>query len=332
LHVSAARRSRRAGESLRWVKREWQSRAGAFRKLRAMSIASTARGVFASVTLALNVLLGCSAMVPFALAKLLLPFTAVRHVTDRALNAIATMWIGVNNWWIGLVGNVHWDVQGLEGLDPKGWYLVASNHQSWVDILVLQKVLTRRVPLLKFFLKRELIYVPLIGLAWWALDFPFMQRKGTGSGVKDLERARKACEKFRVVPTSVINFLEGTRYTKEKHDQQRSPYRHLLKPKVGGIATALATLGEQFHRMLDVTIVYPGTPPTFWDILCGRVGAVTVRVRQREIPDDLLRGNYLADKAFRSRMQAWVNGLWSEKDALLDELKPQVARQAAAER
>jgi len=300
-------------------------------KLRVMSLVATSKGVFASVTLALNVALGVTAMVPFALAKLLLPFTAVRHVTDRALNGIATMWITVNNWWIGVVGDVQWDVQGLEGLDPKGWYLVASNHQSWVDILVLQKVFNRRVPLLKFFLKRELMYVPVIGLAWWALDFPFMQRKGSGSGPRDLERARKACEKFRVVPTSVINFLEGTRFTPAKHAQQRSPYRHLLKPKVGGIATALTTLGAQFHRLIDVTIVYPAGPPTFWDIMSGRLHAVTVRVQQREIPAELLVGDYLGDKAFRARMQQWVNSLWSDKDTLLGELKQEpVPAQAAA--
>jgi 1-acyl-sn-glycerol-3-phosphate acyltransferase len=217
------------------------------------------------------------------------------------------------------VGRVRWDVAGTEGLAPDGWYLVASNHQSWVDILVLQKVFTRRIPLLKFFLKRELIYVPVIGLAWWALDFPFMQRS-SGSGARDLERARRACEKFRVVPTSVINFLEGTRFTAEKHAQQRSPFAHLLKPKVGGLATALATLGAQFHRLLDVTIVYPDGPPAFWDLLSGRLRAVTVRVTAREIPADLLAGDYLNDKAFRSAMHAWVNGLWREKDALVGEL------------
>ncbi len=195
------------------------------------SVLPALRGTFASVTLALSTLIGVTAMFPFALAKLLLPFTPVRHVTDRALNAIATGWIGVNSTWMDWVGTTRWDVRGLEGLEARGWYLVSSNHQSWVDILVLQKIFNRRIPMLKFFLKRELIWVPVIGLAWWALDFPFMQRRGGASSAQDLERARKACEKFRVVPTSVFNFPEGTRFTGAKHDTQGSPFAHLLKPK-----------------------------------------------------------------------------------------------------
>ena len=285
------------------------------------SILTAVRGALASAALALNTMFGVVLMVPFALAKLLLPFTAVRHVTDRALNAIATGWIGVNNAWIVWVGNTSWDVQGIEGLDPRGWYLVSSNHQSWVDILVLQKIFNRRIPMLKFFLKKQLIWVPVIGLAWWALDFPFMQRRGGASSAQDLERARRACEKFRVVPTSVINFLEGTRFTRAKHDAQESPYEHLLKPKVGGIATALTTLGSQFHRLLDVTIVYPDGPPEFWTLLSGRLQRVTVRVKQREIPAELLAGDYGSDPTFRARMQEWVNGLWAEKDALVGRLK-----------
>jgi len=279
------------------------------------------RGALASAALALNTLFGVALMVPFALAKLLLPFTAVRHVTDRALNTIATGWIGFNNAWIDWVGDTVWDVQGIEGLDPRGWYLVSSNHQSWVDILVLQKIFNRRIPMLKFFLKKQLIWVPVIGLAWWALDFPFMQRRGGASSAQDLERARKACEKFRVVPTSVINFLEGTRFTRAKHEAQESPYEHLLKPKVGGIATALTTLGSQFHRLLDVTIVYPDGPPEFWTLLSGRLRLVTVRVQQREIPAELLAGDYGSDPTFRARMQEWINGLWAEKDQLLGQLK-----------
>jgi len=279
------------------------------------------RGGVAALILVLNTLIGTTLMIPFALAKLLLPFTGVRHVADRALNAIATGWISINGAWIQGVGATRWDVQGLDGLEASGWYLVSSNHQSWVDILVLQKIFNHRIPLLKFFLKRELIWVPVIGLAWWALDFPFMQRRGGLSGGRDLERARAACEKFRVVPTSVINFLEGTRFTRAKHDAQHSPYDHLLKPKVGGIATALTTLGSQFHRLLDVTIVYPDGAPTFWTLLSGRLDRVTVRVQQREIPPELVNGDYASDPGFRGRIQEWINGLWEEKDGLVSRLK-----------
>jgi len=277
------------------------------------------KGVLASLALGLNTVIGVGLLLPVALVKLLLPFDAVRRVVDPCLNAIATQWIAFNTRWMAWVGDTRWDVQGLEGLDPRGWYLVSSNHRSWVDILVLQRVFNRRIPMLKFFLKRELIWVPVIGLAWWALDFPFMQRRGGASGVRDLARARRACEKFSLVPTSVINFLEGTRFTPAKRAAQQSPYTHLLKPKVGGLATAVATLGSQFHKLLDVTVVYPDGAPTFWTLLSGQLRAVTVRVEQREIPAELLAGDY-GDTSFRRNMQDWINGMWADKDALIARL------------
>jgi 1-acyl-sn-glycerol-3-phosphate acyltransferase len=279
------------------------------------------KGSIASVVLALNVLIATAVVVPLALVKLALPFRPVRRVVDRLLNGVITSWVGVNGAWIDAVTDARWDIEGMESLAPGGWYLVVSNHQSWVDILVLQKLFNRRIPPLKFFLKRELIYVPIIGLAWWALDFPFMQRRGGGSGKEDLERARRACEKFRVVPTSVINFLEGTRFTPAKHDQQSSPYANLLKPKVGGIATALTTMGDIFTAIVDVTIHYPEAAPSFWDLLSGQLHAVVVRVQQRPIPAEFLAGDYLADREFRNRMQAWINELWSAKDIRLGDLK-----------
>jgi 1-acyl-sn-glycerol-3-phosphate acyltransferase len=253
----------------------------------------------------------------------------VRRATDRVLNALASLWVRGNNAWIGAVARTRWDVAGLDGLQRDQWYVVASNHQSWVDILVLQKVFSGRAPFLKFFLKRELLYVPVIGLAWWALDFPFMQRKGALSSRADLDRARRACEKFRLVPTSVINFLEGTRFTRTKHDRQQSPYAHLLKPKVGGLAAALATLGHQCRALLDVTIVYPHGAPAFRDLLCGRVTEVVVRVRQRPIPAEFFDGDYATDAGFRERLQRWVNDLWADKDRLIAELSRPTAAAGA---
>ena len=282
------------------------------------------RGAITGLILVLNTVIVASSLAPPALLKLLLPFDAVRRACDRTLMALASGWVGLNNRWIQAVhprGAPAWDVQGVEGLDPRGWYLVSPNHRGAVDILVLQRVFHRRIPFLKFFLKHVLIWVPVIGLAWWALDFPFMKRgRGRGAHHSDLRTTRQACEKFKLVPTSVINFVEGTRFTAAKHERQGSPYRHLLKPKVGGLGIALATMGEQFTALLDVTIAYPLGTPTLWDLLCGRAAAVTVHVQQRPIPADLLGGDPLGDKIYRQRITDWVEAQWREKDALLDRI------------
>ncbi|MCU0923679.1 MAG: acetyltransferase, partial [Burkholderiaceae bacterium] len=199
------------------------------------------RGVVTATILGLNTVIISLCLVPPALAKLLLPAQAVRRVCDRLMNGLASLWVGNNNAWIAAVSPAAWDVQGVDGLHERGWYLVSSNHQSWVDILVLQRIFHGRIPFLKFFLKQELIWVPVIGLAWWALDFPFMKRgKGSGARQNDLKTTRQACEKFKLIPTTVINFVEGTRFTPAKQAAQQSPYRHLLKPKIGGLGIALA--------------------------------------------------------------------------------------------
>ena len=285
------------------------------------SASSSIKGGFASLVLVLNVLVCFSVMIPVALIKLLVPLAFVRRFTDVLLNKIAETWIGVNSFWMKAVQGKPWQVRGLEGFNPKGWYLVSANHQSWVDILVLQRVFNRRIPLLKFFLKRELIYVPVMGLAWWALDFPFMRRKGGKSLAQDIATARKSCEKFRVIPTSVISFCEGTRFTQAKHDQQKSPYQRLLKPKTGGLAMALETLGDQFDALVDVTIVYPGGVPTFWDLLCGRVADVVVEIAQVKIPAELADAENAAKPTYRGDLQTWINEMWARKDLRIGQLR-----------
>ncbi|MDF2463953.1 MAG: acyltransferase [Ramlibacter sp.] len=285
------------------------------------------RGAIAFLLLAINTLFWCTLLFAFALVKLALPFQPVRKRIDPILNGIATLWVACNSGWMRLTQNTRWDVQGIEGLPYEGWYLVNCNHQSWVDIFVLQHLLNRRIPMLKFFLKQQLIYVPVIGLAWWALDFPFMRRHGKAQLRKrpelrqqDTEATRRACEKFALVPTSVMNFAEGTRFTPAKHRAQASPYRHLLKPKAGALALALNAMGERFRSLVDVTIVYPAGRPTFWDFLCGRTPAITVRARQLPIPVEFCAGDYAGDPAFRSRFQRWLDQLWHEKDVQIEAL------------
>jgi 1-acyl-sn-glycerol-3-phosphate acyltransferase len=286
----------------------------------ASKILSNLKGCLASAVLGLNTLVCATAMVPFALLKLVLPFSAVRRVVDHVLNGLATGWIGVNGAWMSAVGHTRWNVQGVDQLSARGWYLVSSNHVSWVDIFALQKVFNRRIPMLKFFLKQQLIWVPVIGLAWWALDFPFLKRGGGKSNQVDLESTRRACERFKLVPTSVIIFLEGTRFTRRKHGAQASPYARLLKPKAGGMAIALTTMGSQFDALLDVTLHYPDGAPKFWDLMCGRVHNVTLHVQARPLPAQLLDADMQRRPRYRALVQKWIDGLWQEKDQLLGAL------------
>ncbi|MFC5699107.1 acyltransferase [Pseudomonas sp. GCM10022186] len=293
-------------------------------------IPSPLRGALAALLLALNTLFWCIPLFAVTLLKVLLPLRAARGLLNWAASAIAEGWISCNKAWMGLVGDTRWDVKGLEGLDYQRSYLVTSNHQSWVDILVLQHLLNRRTRLLRFFLKQELIWVPVIGLCWWALDFPFMKRyskaylaKHPEKKGKDLETTRRTCAKFRDNPVGIFNFLEGTRFTRAKHDQQGSPFQYLLKPRAGGIAFVLDAMGEQLHSLINVTIHYPDGNPSFWTLLAGQLRQVVVRIEKLEIPREFIGRNYDQDEQYRQAFQQWVNRLWEAKDTQLAHLHQQ---------
>ena len=285
---------------------------------------STLRGVVTISLMTVNVLVCCAPLFVVALARLLVPLPPWRRFTSRVLTLIAEAWIGANQTIFRLMGSLPLAVRGVEGLPPREWYLVVSNHRSWVDILVLQSIFNRRIPFLKFFLKQQLIWVPVLGLAWWALDFPFMKRhsreyleRNPGARGQDLEATRRACRHFSAMPTSVMNFVEGTRFTEAKRIALASPFRHLLPPRAGGVAFVLSAMGGILHSMLDVTIAYRESQPTLWDLCCGRLRTVQVDVLRRPLEPWWSQGDYNEDAAFRERFQAALTRLWAEKDARL---------------
>jgi len=275
----------------------------------------------------INTLLFLPLLLLVALAKLVVPVQPFRKACTIVLNAIAWYWIGFNNTLMNLLHRVEWEVRGAEELSKEHWYFVTCNHQSWADIPAIQYVLNSKIPLLKFFLKKQLIWVPLLGVAWWALDFPFMHRhtkeqiaKRPELKGKDIEATKAACEKFRYTPVTIFNFMEGTRFTPEKHQRQNSPYKHLLKPRAGGTAFVFGAMGEMIHTMLDVTIVYPGGRPGIWDYLCGRVRKIVIDIRTREVPERFLGMDYENNREVRVDFQRWVSEIWAEKDQRIETL------------
>jgi len=277
----------------------------------------------------INTLLWLLPILVFSLLKALVPLRLWRKFFSYLLDQMASNWVLLNTFNQKLFTKTKIQVTGLEQLKMNDWCLVISNHQSWVDILVLQRILHGKIPFLKFFLKKELIYVPLLGLAWWALDFPFMKRysqhflkRNPHLKGKDIETTKKACEKFKYKPVSVMNFIEGTRYTPEKHHQQKSPFQRLLKPKAGGIGFVLQTMKGNLSKVVDVTIYYPDGPPNFFDFLSGKIKQVTIAIETQDI-DDSLKGDYVNDRTYKIQFQKWVNQLWLDKDKKMLQLEKQ---------
>jgi 1-acyl-sn-glycerol-3-phosphate acyltransferase len=290
----------------------------------------TLKGSVALLVITVNTLFHTVLLWLLALPKWLTPEGPFKQRLRDWLARVAESWIGFNNRLLSLYGNTRWDLALPPDLDRAGVYLVICNHQSWVDILVLQKCFNRRLPLLRFFLKRELIWVPFLGIAWWALDFPFMRRLSRQQLEKrpelkgaDLESARQACEKFSGIPVAMMSFPEGTRFSEAKRSAGDSPFRHLLRPKAGGIGVVLYAFDQRLHACIDVTIAYPGRagpPPTFWELISGQVERITVRAAHREIPGHLLGADYRSDRSARVALQHWIGMLWSAKDQELDGL------------
>jgi 1-acyl-sn-glycerol-3-phosphate acyltransferase len=281
-------------------------------------------GFFSMILLSANSLFWIPLLIIVAIIKLLIPLSLWRNVWGRVSIFIGEAWISVNNFNIRWTKNIHWNVSGLKKLSMNEWYLVLSNHQSWVDIIVLQKIFNRRIPFLRFFLKKELIWVPFLGIAWWALDFPFMKRyspsflaKHPHLRGKDIEITRNACSKFKSTPVSIMNFVEGTRFTESKRISRKSPYKHLLPPKAGGAGFVLTAMGERLTSIINVTIIYPDGKISFWDFLCGRINTINVIVETIPVTDKI-RGNYIEDEKYKMRFQKWINALWKNKDRLFD--------------
>ena len=290
------------------------------------------QGVIMGLLLTLNTLFWAALLFPAVLLKLLTPSgTRARDAMSRLVAGIAQRWAILNVAASQLMQRIDWDIRVLADVRRDGKYLVCANHQTWNDIFALMCTFGRRAPFFKFFLKQQLIWVPILGLAWWGLDYPFMRRstpdqikKNPALKGKDLETTRRACEKFRNQPVMILNFLEGTRMTERKRLNQKSPYQRLLRPKAGGFAFAMEAMGDKLDGLMDVTIAYPDGAVGFWEFLCGRMRRVIVEVRPLELPEDLAiglqNGQYEASNEFRKRYQKWIGELWRQKDRRLGEL------------
>ncbi|MFC3121238.1 acyltransferase [Agaribacter flavus] len=252
--------------------------------------------------------------------KLLLPIKSLQPTILSVMHYFYMSFSVISVALIKIFNKPELNITIDRALSENKWYLIIANHISYLDIILLINFCNKRIPPPKFFLKKELIWLPIVGLAAWAMDMPFMQRyskkflaqhphlKG-----KDIETTRRSCQKYINQPTTVINFVEGTRFTSKKQISSGSSYTHLLRPKAGGIAFTLASMGELFSEVLDITLAYPNTKHPMMDMLGGRMNKIVIDVKTIPVHNKII-GDYFENETFKKNFQLWLNERWQEKD------------------
>nr|WP_210009357.1 acyltransferase [Aquirhabdus parva] len=296
---------------------------------RPKTIIERARGTLMGAAITANTFTFGPPVLAVGLARSLIPQKLAGQRLDELAVTLTNQWLHFNSWLIDrALPDIEWQLtMPTTDLSLEKQYLLICNHQSWVDTTVMQYIGLPRMPLTRFFTKWELIFIPFLGLAFKILGFPMMKRhskeaiaKNPALKQQDLLEAKRACENLLNRPFTLLNYLEGTRFTEKKHAAQKSPYANLLKPKAGGIGLALQILGQQVDGLLDMTIVYPDGIPGYTDFWMGRVRRIGVDLREIQIPAWVLAGDYEEDPQFRQQFQDWVAGLWENKQQTINQM------------
>jgi len=280
-------------------------------------------GILSALILVNNTLVLAVLMIPLGVIKFLIPLKTLRASFTKIIIKIGELWISINSSWVIYLHKPHIEITGKENLNGDSWFLSTSNHQSAADIFIVQYITNKKIPMLKFFIKYELIYVPVIGICWWALDMPFLKRytqkqikKNPKLKGRDYKKMKKSLEHYSLHPVSIFSYAEGTRFTKKKHSLQKSEYANLLKPKEGGLAIALSNVNK-IKELIDITIIYDSDNMGFWNYLCGNIKNIKVFISKIEIPSKYLTENLITSEELRSDFKLWLNNVWKEKDILI---------------
>lgn len=285
------------------------------------------------VLFAADAILLATPVVVLGIVRFLLPLKSVATVIEKIDYYIYWLWSINSKHIILLTNNIKFHISGDEPLGPGKSCVVISNHKSWIDILMLTTVFEAKIPITKFFMKKNLIYIPFIGLACYALGMPFLRRypkekilKNPKLRAKDIETTKRACRDFVDYPASLVSYVEGTRYTHKKAEKYHSPYKNLMPPKYTGLGVAISEIGKDIECIYNLTFYYPDLKkPGFLELLLGRVKHVYARIeviRSEEIP----QGNYLEDNQFKQEFSSYIQNLWDQKDLVLEEFKADYAK------
>ena len=287
---------------------------------------SNLKGVIHFIFIIIELTVGFSTI---TIANLPRPF-----VSQKLKISLARMSNHISDWTIlgfkvimNFFHNNKMEVIYEDTFDRNDWCLGLANHQSWADILLILSASNYMMPNIRFFMKKELSWIPFIYLANKNLNMPFVNRhskkqiiKNPNLRLQDYENTIKSCKRLKRAPSTIFSYAEGTRFTPEKHKDQNSSYKNLLEPKIGGLATALSALPESKY-LIDFTLVYKTDRRSAWAFLKGDMADVKILVKKFKIPESLKNKSYLDDNEYRIEFKNWIEDIWSQKDKSIESLK-----------
>mgnify|MGYP000434736180 FL=1 len=287
---------------------------------------SNLKGVIHFIFIIIELTIGFSTI---TIANLPRPF-----VSQKLKISLARMSNHISDWTIlgfkvimNFFHNNKMEVIYEDTFDRNDWCLGLANHQSWADILLILSASNYMMPNIRFFMKKELSWIPFIYLANKNLNMPFVNRhskkqitKNPNLRLQDYENTIKSCKRLKRAPSTIFSYAEGTRFTPEKHKDQNSSYKNLLEPKIGGLATALSALPESKY-LIDFTLIYKTDQRSAWAFLKGDMADVKILVKKFKIPESLKNKSYLDDNEYKIEFKNWIEDIWSQKDKSIESLK-----------
>lgn len=139
-----------------------------------------------------------NAVMMLILGIVFLPWAALSPQGALTACKLYTWWVRFTCW--ALVG-IRWEFRGTV---PTQACLVASKHQSFLDIMMIFQA----VPRPRFIMKRELLWTPIIGLYAWRLGCVPVARGKRGAAIT---RMMADVKSGRVAPGQLVIYPQGTR-------------------------------------------------------------------------------------------------------------------------
>jgi 1-acyl-sn-glycerol-3-phosphate acyltransferase len=249
-----------------------------------------------------NLLLGFAVLLPISIISWLIPLPAVSRCCTVTADHIYGIAVKLDTFWMQHILGIELVIKGKTNTHQSP--VVMCNHQSWFDIPLVQHVITGNGPIIKFLVKREIVWIPVIGWICLVLNFPRLRRgKNNGTGESDFSIIRKASKGHGNDSGALLIFPEGTRFSEAKKVKQKTLYHHLLKPKAGGLRM-IKQHASADTNLVDITINYHQKNVHIWNCLRADPAKITITIEHynlKEIDD----------------IETWLNNRWLEKDKLL---------------